>query len=30
MKYEVSAKDYYKVIKMAIAFKGKKLRLETR
>ncbi len=30
MKYEVSVKDYDKVIKMAIAFKGKKLRLETR
>ncbi len=30
MKYEVSLKDYDKVIKMAIAFKGKKLRLETR
>ncbi len=30
MKYEVSLKDYAKVIKMAIAFKGKKLKLETR
>ena len=30
MKYEVSVKDYDKVIKMAIAFKGKKLRLETK
>ena len=30
MKYEVSVKDYDKVIKMAIAFKGKKLELETR
>ncbi len=30
MKYDVSLKDYDKVIKMAIAFKGKKLKLETR